>query len=175
MFFSSSWKVILPDRIPSAKHLVVPSKWFSWEILTRSVLYGREVTCAKPHGNDAGLQISSVVPPVSCRPSKRALRSAVKVKQFFVKLFHKMLKPNIFWCSCPHCWLNREGFPPEVSAPPTQHIYIIGIGIIDRERGRRGRRENLSKKGFRIFESKLSIKRFQCWCFVQSLKLKFSC
>ena len=70
MFVSSSWKVILPDRIPSAKHLVVPSKWFSWEILTRSVLYGREVTCAKPHGNDAGLQISSVVPPVSCKPSK---------------------------------------------------------------------------------------------------------
>ena len=45
---------------------------------------------------------------------------------------------------------------------------------IDRERGIRqiGGRENLSKRGFRIFLSKLSINRFECWYFAQSLKLK---
>ena len=129
MFVSSSWKVILPDRIPSAKHLVVLSKWFSWEILTRSVLYGREVTCAKPHGNDAGLQISSVVPPVSCRPSKRALRSAVKVKtNCFTKCWnpiffgvHVHIVPQLLRGFFLHR-LKPELFPPEASPTPTQHI-----------------------------------------------------
>ena len=147
MFFSSSWKVILPDRIPSAKHLVVPSKWFSWEILTRSVQYGREVTCAKPHGNDAGLQISSVVPPVSCKPSKRALRSAVKVKTNFCKVVSQNAETQYFLVFMSTLLTQPRRISSwSISASHPTHIYNRNRNNRPRKRKKRSKRKSFQKR-----------------------------